>query len=142
MRNDFEDCTESLQNRPPVIDSSADTIQKLENELAAANDGISNMQEKAVKSDDDGENSQLVADLQKRLEQALSKLVELEEMEQDVPINLSPEAVDQLETELAAAEVTIAGLQSKIEEDRLKEKRFSRICLLPMKNFSQWKTES
>ena len=58
------------------------------------------MQEKAVKSDDDGENSQLVADLQKRLEQALSKLVELEEMEQDVPINLSPEAVDQLETEL------------------------------------------
>ena len=87
------------------------------------------MQEKAVKSDDDGENSQLVADLQKRLEQALSKLIELDEMEQDVPINLSPEAVDQLETELAAAEVTIAGLQSKIEEDRLKEKRFSRfVC--------------
>ena len=120
LRNDLKIARESLQNRPPVIDSSADTIQKLENELAAANDRISNMQEKAVKSDDDGENSQLVADLQKRLEQALSKLVELEEMEQDVPINLSPEAVDQLETELAAAEVTIAGLQSKIEEDRLK----------------------
>ncbi|MEC8043189.1 MAG: hypothetical protein VX130_01180 [Verrucomicrobiota bacterium] len=120
LRNDLKIARESLQNRPPVIDSSADTIQKLENELAAANDRISNMQEKAVKSDDNGENSQLVADLQKRLEQALSKLVELEEMEQDVPINLSPEAVDQLETELAAAEVTIAGLQSKIEDDRLK----------------------
>lgn len=96
-------------------------IQSLEKRLAQSKLELGNA---VSKTPEDVTESQLVKDLQTKLERALGQLAVLEagspseQLEPDV----TEEAMSQLEDELSNAELTISNLQKTIEEDNAKRK--------------------